>query len=152
LFNEVGPSVTDLPIVALVNGETSGGGELIAAALQDHGRAVVAGQRTVGKGSVQKPLDRSPVQFKLTTGTFLRPSGKNLQRYPDSKPTDDWGVRPDVGREIPLTPAAGRRLKDWWTQFTLRPAGSTEALPLDDPDNDPQRQAAVQMVRDLLER
>ena len=46
-------SFTDFPVVVLVNGETSGGGELIAAALQDHGRAAVAGQRTVGKASIQ---------------------------------------------------------------------------------------------------
>ena len=44
---------TDFPIIVLVNGQTSGGAELIAAALQDRGRALVAGQRTLGKGSVQ---------------------------------------------------------------------------------------------------
>jgi carboxyl-terminal processing protease len=149
-FDDLGATYTDFPVVALVNGETSGGGELIAAALQDHGRAVIAGQRTVGKGSVQKPLERSPVPFKLTTGMFLRPSGKNLQRHPDSKPSDDWGIRPDAGRDIPLTAEASRRLKAWWLLSTLRPAGSTEALPLDDPENDPQRQAAVQMLRGVM--
>src|SRR5947208_12826424 len=89
-------TATDLPMVVLVNGETSGGGELIAAALQDHDRAVVAGQRTVGKGSYQISLARDyGFPFKLTKGTFVRPSGKNFQRYPDSQPDDYWGVRPD---------------------------------------------------------
>src|SRR5262249_30538915 len=46
----------DLPLVVLVNGETSGGAELIAAAMQDHKRAKVVGQRTLGKGSVQRPM------------------------------------------------------------------------------------------------
>jgi C-terminal peptidase prc len=139
------------PIVVLVNGETSGGGELIAAALQDYGRAVIAGQRTVGKASVQES-DQLPVPFRLTTRTFLRPTGKNLQRFPDSKWSDDWGVRPDDGRELPLTAEAGRRLKDWYTTQTLRPNGDAEALPLDDPENDPQRQAAVQMLRELIKK
>src|SRR5581483_3257268 len=84
LFDELGGNFSDFPVVVLVNGETSGAGELIAASLQDHGRAAVAGQRTVGKGTIQKDLERYGVPFRLTTGTFLRPSGKNLQRLPDS--------------------------------------------------------------------
>jgi carboxyl-terminal processing protease len=143
---------TDVPIVVLVNGETSGGGELIAAALQDHKRAVVAGQRTNGKASIQNQPERLDIPFKLTMYTFLRPSGKNLQRFPDSRPTDDWGVRPDTGRELPLTTEAGRRLKEWWALQTLRPPDTNEALPLDDPANDPQRLAAVQMVQDLIRK
>ncbi len=145
---------TDVPIVVLVNGETSGGGELIAAALQDHRRAVIAGQRTVGKASIQNqpPGELREVGFKLTMLTFLRPNGKNLQRFPDSRPSDDWGVRPDVGRALPLTAEAGRRLKEWWTLQTLRPPDTTEALPLDDPQNDPQRLAAMQMLREMMKK
>jgi carboxyl-terminal processing protease len=144
----------DFPVVVLVGGETTGGGELIAAALQDSGRAAIAGQRTVGKGSIQS-YDMNAhygIPFKFTSGTFIRPSGKNLQRFPDSKPTDDWGVVPDAGREIPLTPESGRKLKEQWTLFQLRPGTSTEALPTDDPENDPQRHAAVQMLRELMKK
>src|SRR6185369_1816367 len=47
----------DLPILVLINGETSGGGELIAAALQDNRRAAIAGDRTIGKATVQKSLE-----------------------------------------------------------------------------------------------
>jgi carboxyl-terminal processing protease len=150
-FEPVEHPAPNYPVIVLVNGETSGGGELIAAALQDYGRAVIAGQRTIGKASVQE-ADQLPVPFRLTTRTFLRPNGKNLQRFPDSKWSDDWGVRPDEGRELPLTAEAGRRLKDWWMLQTLRPPGDPEALPLDDPENDPQRQAAVQMLRDLMKK
>jgi carboxyl-terminal processing protease len=140
----------DVPVVVLVSGETSGGGELIAAALQDHGRAVVAGQRTVGKASIQKPVPG--VEFNLTQLTFRRPSRKNLQRFPDSRPTDDWGVRPDPGRELPLTHDAGRRLKEWWMLQTLRRPDDTGALPLDDPENDPQRVAAIEMLREMMKK
>ena len=43
-------------------------------------------------------------QFKLTGGMYTRPNGKNLQRFPDSKPTDDWGVIPHPDYTIKLTP------------------------------------------------
>ncbi len=151
------PVVIGIPIVVLVNGDTMGGGEMIAAALQDHKIAVVVGQRTFGKGSVQNtptiPVFGSGlttpagITFKLTTGMFTRPSGKSLHRFPDSKPEDDWGVRPDV--PMPITPELTRQLKDWMQMQTLRPGASRELLPLDDPENDPLRQMAL---RELLKR
>lgn len=135
----------DVPVLVLVNAETSGGAELIAAALQDNKRAKVAGQRTVGKGSVQTmiaiPVPESGL--KLTTGTFQRPNGKNLHRFPDSTARDDWGVRPDADLELRTSPELARQLKEWWLLQTLRPHSSNEALPLDDPTADPQRQAAL---------
>jgi carboxyl-terminal processing protease len=151
-YTDVEGSFVEFPVIVLVNGETSGGGELIAAALQDYGRAAIAGQRSVGKASVQERPKTFPFEFKLTTGTFVRPSGKNLQRFPDSKASDDWGIRPDSGCDLPLTADAGRRLKDLWVLYTLRTAGSVEALPLDDPENDPQRHAAVQMLRAMIKK
>jgi C-terminal peptidase prc len=144
----------EAPMVVLVDGETSGGGELIAAALQDNERAKVAGHRTLGKASIQSPvyLDGLPQwSFKLTAGTFLRPSGTNLQRFSDSKSADDWGVRPDEGFAIPLSDALGRRLKDWHHDYVLRPPNSREALPLDDPEADPQRNRAVRMLKQILQ-
>jgi C-terminal peptidase prc len=144
---------SDFPVVVLVNGETMGGAELIAASLQDHGRAVVAGQRTLGKASVQSTNTDLPIglSLKLTTGTFLRPSGKNLHRFPDSTPRDDWGVLPDPKYEFRVSPDLGARLKEWWLWQTLRPGSSNEALPLDDPTADPQRQEAVKALVAQLE-
>jgi carboxyl-terminal processing protease len=146
-------SFQDFPIVVLVNGDTSGGGELIAAALKDHGRAVVAGQRTRGKASVQTPvhLGLEGVGMKLTSGTFIRPSGKNLHRFPTSKPTDDWGVRPDDGLEYRISADLNGALRDWWLLQTLRPGGAVERLLLDDPSADPPRQAALEALAALLE-
>ncbi len=89
--------------------------------------------------------------MKLTTGTFLRPNGKNLHRFPDSKETEDWGVRPDPGLEMRLSADLSRQLKQWWLWQTLRPGPSTEALPLDDPENDPQRQTALAALLQQLE-
>jgi carboxyl-terminal processing protease len=116
--------------------------------LQDHRRAVVVGQRSLGKGSVQTRLylGLADVGLKLTTATFLRPGGKNLHRFPDSKPCDDWGVLPDAGREFRVSPDLSRALRRWWQQQTLRPGDSNERLPLDDPAADPQQQAALQAL------
>jgi carboxyl-terminal processing protease len=143
----------DFPVVVLVNGETSGGGELIAAALKDHGRARVAGQRSLGKASVQGTLTwaAAGLGMRLTRGTFYRPSGKNLHRFPDSKETDDWGVRPDPDLEMRLSADLSRQLKQWWLWQTLRPGSSHESLPLDDPENDPQRQTALAALLRQLE-
>jgi C-terminal peptidase prc len=137
----------DFAVVVLVNGETSGGAELIAAALQDHKRASVVGQRTLGKGSVQTPLGVGidGVGFKLTSGTFVRPGGKNLHRFADSKPHDDWGVLPD--NDARLSPELGKRLKEWWQWQSLRPARSRERLPLDELRADPQQILALEALR-----
>jgi C-terminal peptidase prc len=142
----------DYPIVALINQETMGGGEMIAAALQDHHRATLVGQRTFGKGSVQNTPTNFPVgiQYKLTTGMFSRPNGKPLHRFPDSKISDDWGVRPARGMEFPMSLEVSKRVKEWMQAQTLRPGDSREILPLDDPENDPQRQFAVRQLLKMV--
>jgi carboxyl-terminal processing protease len=142
----------DFPIVVLVNHETMGGAELIAAALQDNKRGLIAGQRTFGKASIQtmKDLGIPKTGLKLTTGTFLRPSGKNLHRFPESKLTDDWGVLPDPKLECRVSPDLSKHLREWWSWQTLRPGSSREVLPLDDPAVDPQRQAALQTLVKML--
>lgn len=94
------------PMVVLVNRNSASASEIVSAALQDHKRALVVGERSYGKGSVQKVLrigNDPPAAIKLTTETYWRPNGKNIHRYPDSKEVDDWGVRPDAGWEVPTT-------------------------------------------------
>jgi carboxyl-terminal processing protease len=142
----------DFELVVLVNGETVGGAELIAAAIQDHHRGVVVGQRTRGKGSIQVPLPVGVpgVALKLTRGLFIRPSGKNLNRFPDSGPGDDWGVLPD--EDCRLSPELSKRLGQWHLLHALRPATSCERLALDDPSADTQRRAAVELLRKRLQR
>lgn len=151
---KIGDPITDLPLVVLVNAETSGGGEMIAAALQDHHRAVIAGDRTRGKASIQNTLDVNATgeKFKITTGIFRRANGKNLHRFSDSTSTDDWGVRPDSGRWLPVSPEAARQVKEMWMLHALRPAGSREAIAADDPEADPQLRAAIEMLRALAKK
>ncbi|HEX6986192.1 MAG TPA: S41 family peptidase, partial [Planctomycetaceae bacterium] len=88
---------SDFPIAVLVNRYSASASEIVSACLQDHGRAVVVGERTWGKGSVQNVIDigSGASALKLTTASYLRPSGKNIHRFPDSAETDEWGVKPD---------------------------------------------------------
>lgn len=85
-----------LPLVILVNGGSASAAEIVAAALQDHERAVIVGRHTFGKASVQsiKPLWNGSA-LKLTTATYLTPSGVDLS---------EGGVRPQVRAfDRPLT-------------------------------------------------
>lgn len=95
------------PMVVLINNRSASASEIVAAALQDHQRAVVCGERSYGKGSVQS-LFRLPPDYKtavkLTTQTYWRPSGKNIDRpsAPRDRP-DEWGVLPDKDLEVSTT-------------------------------------------------
>jgi carboxyl-terminal processing protease len=93
------------PIAVLLNRYSASASEIVAAALQDHRRAVVIGERSFGKGSVQNiiAMEGGATALKLTTASYWRPSGKNIHRFPDSKEEEDWGVKPDPGFEVKLS-------------------------------------------------
>jgi carboxyl-terminal processing protease len=93
------------PMVILVNRYSASASEIVSACLQDHKRAVIMGERTWGKGSVQNviELEESHAALKLTTASYRRPSGKNIHRFEDAKDTDEWGVMPDKGFQLKLS-------------------------------------------------
>lgn len=98
-----------LPLAVLVNRESASASEIVAACLQDHGRALVVGERSFGKGTVQEllPIEAGASLLKLTRASFWRPSGKNIHRMGidrDAALDDpDWGVSPDEGYEVELS-------------------------------------------------
>lgn len=76
------------PLVVLVDRGSASGSEIVAAALRDHGRATLMGERTFGKGSVQTVLPlRDGQALKLTTSRYYTPSGASIH---------DRGIDPDV--------------------------------------------------------
>ncbi len=86
-----GQWLEDIPLVVLVNGGSASASEVLAGALQDHGRALIVGQTTFGKGSVQSVLNlRNGGGMRLTTSRYYTPSGRSIQAI---------GIRPDI--EIP---------------------------------------------------
>ncbi|NOZ52808.1 MAG: S41 family peptidase [Gammaproteobacteria bacterium] len=79
------------PMVVLVNGGSASASEIVAGALQDHKRAVIMGQRTFGKGSVQTILPlKNNTALKLTTARYYTPSGRSIQAD---------GIHPDIELE-----------------------------------------------------
>ncbi|MCC6240179.1 MAG: S41 family peptidase [Phycisphaerales bacterium] len=91
----------DLPVVVLVNQYSASASEIVSGALKDHKRALVIGERTFGKGSVQMlfPLSSRRAYLKLTTSHYYLPGGESIHRDENSQ---RWGVDPDV--TIEMTP------------------------------------------------
>ncbi len=103
---------TKMPLAVLVNKYSASASEIVAACLQDYSRAVIVGQRTWGKGTVQEVIDLEEGQgaLRLTTASYWRPSGRNIHRAKDAGDADAWGVLPNPGYEVVV---AGDELSQW---------------------------------------
>jgi carboxyl-terminal processing protease len=86
---------SDIPLVVLVDEQSASASEIVSGALRDNGHALVVGERTYGKFSVQNlvPLGGAGAKLKITTARYYLPSGASLHRAPDA---ETWGVEPDV--------------------------------------------------------
>ena len=89
-FNaQEGDIIDDQPLVVLIDSGTASASEIVAGALQDHGRALILGTRSFGKGSVQTvyPLGGPGGGLRLTTARYYTPSGRSIQEH---------GIAPDI--------------------------------------------------------
>ncbi len=144
---------TDLPLVVLVNHYSASASEIVSGALKDQKRALIVGERTFGKGSVQMlyPLGTHQAYLRLTTSHYYLPSGRCIHREEDST---TWGVDPDL--TVELTPQQTYAVDEVRNQFdilhdgTEKPATQPSTMansPQDLLKADPQLAAGVLLLR-----
>lgn len=107
-----GDAAKGLPVIVLVDAGSASASEIVAGALQDQHRAVIMGERTFGKGSVQSflPLD-SKSAIKLTTARYYTPSGHSVQ---------EGGINPDIKVPQLSDPDARKRAENAVRESDLR--------------------------------
>lgn len=141
------------PMVVLVNGNSASASEIVAACLQDHGRATIVGERTFGKGSVQDVREFPPTggEIKYTIARYYPPSGRNIDKLAtEQDPTiKEWGVKPDYGFEVKLS---AEELNDYYEYaqdlHTIMPPG--KPAPRVDPEKDKQLRKGLEHLRELI--
>ncbi len=115
-------SYLGFPMVCLVDSNSASGSEIVAACLQDHKRAIVMGERSYGKGSVQTIMPFEGGEMKVTTASFWRPNGKNLNKLSTKgQESDEWGVTPNKGFVMKLSYRERRNLYEHFHDSEIIP-------------------------------
>jgi carboxyl-terminal processing protease len=113
-----GDLIHGAPMVVLINGASASASEIVAGALQDHGRATIMGTRSFGKGSVQSII---PIEghgaLRLTTALYYTPSGRSIQGQ---------GITPDRVVVLPKNEQVANAIMTYESDLfgTLRPTGA----------------------------
>jgi carboxyl-terminal processing protease len=146
-------SLLGFPMVCLINGDSFGSAEVVAAALQDHKRVFLIGERSKGRASVQNIRDFDVIdpktgksrkaEIKMTTAEFIRPNGQRLhRRWPEVGEQAQWGVVPD--KVVKLTARERKELREHLErlEWIARPQWRDRA-----PVKDRQLDTAVEYLR-----
>jgi carboxyl-terminal processing protease len=145
------------PMAVLINRFSASASEIVAASLQDHGRAVIVGERSFGKGTVQNviALGDGRRDLKLTTAYYFRPNNKKIHRRPDPTQPDghesekeEWGVMPDEGFRLKLS---DEELHQWIEWRNRRDVPSRNGKPSSAETSDKQLDKAVEYLQKKLD-
>jgi carboxyl-terminal processing protease len=118
-----------IPVVILIDHQSASASEIVAAALQDHGRATIVGTRSFGKGTVQNvlPLEVGRSALKLTVAKYVRPNGQNIHRSAEAGEDATWGVSPNPDAIVEMDESQLALLIQRW-QTAAFPHASIEDL------------------------
>ena len=107
-----GQIAPNVPLIVLIDAGSASASEIVAGALQDHRRALIMGERSFGKGSVQSLVPLGPdAALKLTTARYYTPSGHSVQ---------EGGIKPDIRVPQISDPDMERRMKYQLRESDLR--------------------------------
>lgn len=120
-------TLPDFPVAVLVNNWSASASEIVAGALQDHRRAIIVGEHTFGKGSVQTvfQLEEGTSALKLTTAHYYTPSGRGIHR---DETNGEGGLKPDIDIPTTLKDEAGLQ-KHWYSLSSPKRDDKPEETP-----------------------
>ncbi|HKR10556.1 MAG TPA: S41 family peptidase [Pyrinomonadaceae bacterium] len=139
VYKSTGSDPASMPLVILINRNTASASEIVAGAIQDHGRGLIVGETSFGKGLVQR-IFQLPFNtgLTLTTARYYTPYGRSLQRDYSSGSIYDYYTRHDPN-ETPATPPSANGPRNLETPLAI-------ASPTPHPHNGPGVQTAVGRV------
>ncbi len=154
----------DKKIVVLVNRDSASASEVMAACLQDQGRAVIGGERSYGKGTIQEvlALESGRSLLKITTARYFSPNGRSIHRDEGATEEAIWGVKPEPNLEVKFSDKEMLRLQEFWARASFPaiardvklPAAVVkedgDAEPQAEPDPGPFTDTQLQKVLDVL--
>ena len=132
----------EIPLAVVINKHSASASEIVAGCLKDNGRAIVVGERTFGKGTVQRlfAVDGGRSTLKLTTASFWTPSERQIHRSRDNGGDEregadesaEWGIEPNDGFEVVIDDRQIGRLLRHFDRLDFAAIDGDAALP-DDP-------------------
>lgn len=140
----------DIPLVVLINQGSASASEIVSGALQDNDRAVIVGQRSFGKASVQQVLPLGGgAGLRLTIAKYYTPKGRLIQRdYRDKTKEKEGGIFPDV--EIKVEPKEEAKVFMQYNNLVYTPGKETPKAEFK--EKDPVLDKAVQILKEGPEK
>ncbi len=140
----------DLPLVVLINQASASASEIVSGALQDNDRAVIVGQRSFGKASVQQVKELGGgAGIKLTIAKYYTPKGRLIQRnYRDKSKAQEGGIFPDV--EVVVDAKEEVKVFTQYNNIVYKPGEKTPEMKFT--EKDPVLDKAVEILKDGPEK